>query len=205
MNNAKLSLRNSLREMRRQLSSERVANLSRAIVSHVVSAPFYQRARTIGLYHPIDNEVDPTPLLLDVACSEKKFFLPLADKTTGSLCFVPYVPGDPLRLGVFGILEPIPVAHQAVVTDTFQLDLILLPLVGFDRSGCRLGFGGGYYDRMLSDTRHFPGRSMSRVGLAYGFQELPVVPREPHDVLLDGVVTEQGVCELNEKKDLGGR
>ncbi|MBF0125902.1 MAG: 5-formyltetrahydrofolate cyclo-ligase [Magnetococcales bacterium] len=193
MNDPKTTLRQSLRLSRQQLSRDQVVVRSSAIVRHVVTARFYQRARRIGLYQPIDNEVDPSLLLLDAACSGKEIFLPIADKRTRSLRFVPYHSGEPLRQGSFGILEPVPSTLDPGLPDPGQLDLIFQPLVGFDRSGGRLGFGGGYYDRALSrhGGRDFSGTQL--VGLAYAFQEVPVVPRQPHDVPMGWVVTEAGV------------
>ncbi|MBF0438643.1 MAG: 5-formyltetrahydrofolate cyclo-ligase [Magnetococcales bacterium] len=193
MNDLKAALRQHLRDARMQLSSERVATLSSAIVRHLVAARFYQRARTIGLYHPTDNEVDPSSLLHDAECAGKTIFLPIVEKKRHSLRFVPFRSGDPLRVGAYGILEP---TTDEQGLDCLQLDLILQPLVGFDGSGCRLGFGGGYYDRALANSGVSGSSATVQVGLAYGFQEVPVLPREPHDRLMEWVVTEHGVRQF---------
>ncbi len=194
MNDSKAILRQRLRATRKQLSTERVTSFSSAIVQHVVVAPFYQRARTIALYCPTDNEVDPTSLLLDAACSGKAIYLPVVDKSTRSLRFLPYLPGDSLSLGAFGILEPLPNAHHPLISENFRFDLIFQPLVGFDRSGVRLGYGGGYYDRTLSGSGVGAVFASELVGLAYSFQEVPEMPAQPHDVRMGRVVTEFGVC-----------
>lgn len=188
MNDIKAMLRLGLRQMRKQLSIDQVNSFSLAIFRHVVAAPFYQQAHTIGCYYPIDNEVDPSLLLLDAADSGKKIFLPIVEKKSGILRFVAYRPGDPLRLGVFGILEPILPARSSVDWNSGSPDVIFQPLVGFDGFGGRLGYGGGYYDRTLSHDC-----ASLLVGLAYGFQEVPVVPHEFHDVRMGHVVTELGV------------
>ncbi|MBF0295869.1 MAG: 5-formyltetrahydrofolate cyclo-ligase [Magnetococcales bacterium] len=186
----KAALRRELRGMRQRMSAKEITERSGTIVRHVASASFYQRARTIGLYHPTDNEVDPSRLFLDAAATGKEIFLPIPDKSSRSLSFVAYRPGDPMHVGSFGILEPIP---SGSVVDADRLDLIFLPLVGFDRLGCRLGFGGGYYDRTLARLEGEDAQALRLTGLAYAFQELPSIPRAPHDVMMGRVVTENGV------------
>jgi 5-formyltetrahydrofolate cyclo-ligase len=90
--------------------------------------------------------------------------------------------GAPLYPSGFGTLAPPDDAPRA------EPDIILMPLLGFDRLGTRLGYGGGYYDRTLEALSHKP----KLIGFAFAAQELEHVPREPHDVPLDAVVTEKG-------------
>ncbi len=85
--------------------------------------------------------------------------------------------------GLYGIKEP---AHPDFVDFSFP-DLILVPGLAFSEKGDRLGFGKGYYDRFLSEAKGL------KVGLCYGFQIVPSLPSEPHDVRLDAVITESGV------------
>ena len=91
--------------------------------------------------------------------------------------------GTPLYEAGFGTLAPSELAPQV------EPDVILMPLLGFDSRGTRLGYGGGYYDRTLEKLRKKP----RLIGLAFAAQELEIVPREAHDVPLDMVITEQGV------------
>ncbi|MBF0271084.1 MAG: 5-formyltetrahydrofolate cyclo-ligase [Magnetococcales bacterium] len=196
MDHTKATLRQRLRAERRALSAERVAELSAVIVRHVANAPFYQRARRIGLYLPVDNEVDPTSLFHTAAPIGQTCFLPVVDTSTRSMGFVPYRPGDPLRPGAFGIPEPVTAPDGAGSLDINELDLVVQPLIGFDRTGCRLGFGGGYHDRALAARGSAP--APIRMGLAYAFQETPSLPREPHDILMGWVATEQGMLCCNE-------
>jgi 5-formyltetrahydrofolate cyclo-ligase len=71
-------------------------------------------------------------------------------------------------------------------------DIILMPLLGFDAAGTRLGYGGGYYDRTLAALHKRP----KLIGLAFAVQELPLIPRESHDVPLDAVITESGLRQF---------
>ncbi|MBF0339958.1 MAG: 5-formyltetrahydrofolate cyclo-ligase, partial [Magnetococcales bacterium] len=121
----------------------------------------------------------------------RQVYLPVVDKSTHGMCFVAYRTGDPLRIGAYGISEPARDPACTECREIGELDLLFQPLIGFDRTGCRLGFGGGYHDRALAAS---PTRSrVERVGLAYGFQEVPSLPRESHDASMGWVVTEAGV------------
>ncbi|MBF0158107.1 MAG: 5-formyltetrahydrofolate cyclo-ligase [Magnetococcales bacterium] len=186
------SLRRSLLQQRQQQPSGQVAVLSRAICHHVLTHSCYQNARAIALYWPIHHEVDPTLLIQPAHDSGKTILLPVIVSTTSyQLCLAPFRPGDPLLPGPFGILQP------ACLTDTVschqldQIDVLFMPVVGFDTQGGRLGYGGGYYDRCLAATAASC-RSPCRVGLAYQWQQLEILPLQPHDVRLQSVVTEQG-------------
>ncbi|MEO5345421.1 MAG: 5-formyltetrahydrofolate cyclo-ligase [Magnetococcus sp. YQC-9] len=193
MEPSKASLRQRLRAERRALSEDQVAGLSATIVRQIVTARFYQDACTIGLYLPFDHEVDPSSLFQKAVSDGKKLHLPIVDAASRCMRFVGYQPGDPLRVGAYGILEPCVAPSGMGGLDPLDLDLLLQPLIGFDRAGVRLGFGGGYHDRALA-ARAISLRPVC-AGLAYAFQELPALPCEPHDVLMDWVVTEREVVE----------
>ena len=99
--------------------------------------------------------------------------------------------GDPQRLKAnrFGILEPMVDSREWL--DAAQLDVILLPLVAFDRRGHRLGSGAGYYDRALALRAGRPAPPLL-VGLAHSCQEVQLIPAEPWDIPMDAVATERG-------------
>jgi 5-formyltetrahydrofolate cyclo-ligase len=93
-----------------------------------------------------------------------------------------------LRRGALGLPQPVPARP---LRGARGLDLVILPLLGFDARGGRLGNGGGYYDRALAGPR--AGRRPLRLGHAYAAQELPKVPAETWDLRLDAVLTERGI------------
>ena len=104
--------------------------------------------------------------------------------------FVRYQPGELLRLNRFNISEPASAAHIALVE---QLDLMLVPLIAFDRTGHRLGMGKGYYDTALASYRTqrvFQGRPFL-CGIGHTCQEVPAIPPDPWDLRLDAVLTER--------------
>ena len=103
-----------------------------------------------------------------------------------------YAADSTLQRDYFGIPEPI--VRPRYQLRARDLDCVLLPLVAFDAQGFRLGMGGGYYDSSFAFLGQPPQRSKPRlIGLAYGFQYIQQLPRDPWDITLDGVVTEQGL------------
>ncbi|MBF0322406.1 MAG: 5-formyltetrahydrofolate cyclo-ligase, partial [Magnetococcales bacterium] len=135
-----------------------------------------------------DNEVDTSYLLASALRWGKRVFLPVTNRQKKSMQFVRYQEETPLHGGAFGIPEPVPDAHDPAIDTPGGLDLLFLPLVGFDRRGARLGYGGGFFDRFLEAHPRPP-----LIGLAYGFQEVATLPQDPLDVRLDGVVTEREI------------
>lgn len=158
--------------------------------------PFLE-ARSVGFYKAVDNEVDPSCLFLHTAHLNKLFFLPVTDRESRKLRFVHFRPGDALRPGAFGILEPLVPSVDSGCDSVDEIDLLFVPLVGFDLDGFRLGFGGGYYDRLLARDGECSVVRQSlkplRVGLGFGCQQVEKLPQEPHDVPLHYVITEDGV------------
>lgn len=151
-----------------------------------VSSPVFRNSGRIGVYLPNDGEMDPRPLLRRAWSMGKRCYLPVLD-TLGSnrLWFVPYHAGDALRINRYDILEPVRPARDRVRAGA--LDLILAPLVAFDRQGHRLGMGGGYYDRSLAFLRHRRYWRRPRLyGLAFEFQRVERLSAAAWDVALDG-------------------
>ena len=178
---SKSLLRARLRASRRQLGEAERNSAALALCRHVIDLPLWSRARRVALYMAGDGEIPTGPLAALCRTAEKRLFLPVmgSDRT---LSFIAWETGVPLVRNGFGIEEP-PAGAEPV--DVAQLDIIFMPLVGWDRQGGRLGMGGGYYDRSLNGVR-----GPLLVGLAYALQETPRLPRDEWDVPLDFVVTE---------------
>ncbi|MEO5377394.1 MAG: 5-formyltetrahydrofolate cyclo-ligase [Magnetococcus sp. DMHC-6] len=199
---SKETIRKQLRLCRKNLTQEQIFSLSRIVFQFVTTLRVYQEASSIGLYFPIDNEVDTALLFENAHCLGKKVYVPVVDKSSSALRFVLISPDAQLQSGAFGILEPL---HREELLDPWHssgleaLDLLFVPLLGFDRQGGRLGFGGGYYDRALAAGLKMGANGLNRpllVGLAYHFQEVDQLPSEPHDILLNLVVSTSGVYRI---------
>lgn len=142
--------------------------------------------RTVAAYCPRRGEVDALTVLEGLMALGAYGALPIVEKGTKVLRFAPWKPCDTLTPGAFGILEP-------QNKDAVRPDIILLPLLAFDRKGTRLGEGGGYYDATLAALRSDGHAHPLSIGLAYAQQMcLFSLPRQAHDEPLDWVVTPAG-------------
>lgn len=138
-------------------------------------------------YHPFRDEADPRRLMAALAALGHRLALPCVFAARSALVFREWKSGDSLKPNAYGIAEPLAEAVELVP------DAVLVPLLAFDASGHRLGYGGGYYDRTFEALP--PRRRL--IGIAYSGQEISAVPREAHDHRLDIIVTENGVRRLH--------
>ncbi len=173
-----------LRTKRRNLGQAEQKQAALSVVQHLQAFPPFLWAKTIGTYWPVQGELD----LRGLQCRANQHqYLPILQEDVfpwaGKGLLFGLAKG-PLLKNRFGIPEP---STTEFVTPE-QLDLVLLPLVGFDRFGQRMGMGGGYYDRALAHAS-----STLKIGVGYSFQELKQITSNPWDVPLDAVVTEKGL------------
>ncbi len=180
VNQLKNRLRMELKQIRQNLTQEQIHALSQAICKRLSKLEVFKNAKKIGLYLPFNNEVSLLPLL----DFDKQFFVPVVQKDL-SLKFFPYHQGDSTCLNQFKIAEP---NKQNIDIPFNQLDIILIPLLGFNPQGHRLGMGKGCYDRTLKNIQ-----KPLLIGVGYGFQELSNLINESHDLMLDYIVTEKQV------------
>jgi len=145
------------------------------------------RPGIVAGYWPMRTELDCRPLLHALSHARRVVALPVVLAPATPLGFRRWQPGDALVPGGFGTLVPSPQAAEV------EPDILLVPLLAFDRQGRRLGYGGGFYDRTLAALR--ARRSIVALGVAYAVQEMPDLPSDALDQPLDAVVTEQGVIE----------
>ncbi len=186
----KLPLRRDFRELRRKLTASQQERAGHALFDVVSPLPQYRHARRLAFYLPNDGEIDPGTLLEHCVQGGKTCYLPVVHPSGHNrLHFVRYDPNAPLLLNRFGIAEP-RLTHSRIAP-VWTLDIIFLPLVAFDRSGTRLGMGGGYYDRSLAHASARKTQKPLLIGLAHSCQEVGVLPRAPWDVALHMVATEK--------------
>ncbi len=184
-------LRTRLRAARRALTPAQQRHAARAMLRNVLHLSELRAARCIALYWPNDGEMDTQPLLKRLKRMRKRCFLPrLSSLSHDRLWFVPA--GARLRKNCFGIPEPLAPARARLRAS--ELDLVFLPLVGFDRRGNRLGMGGGFYDRTFAFLR---ARSVWRrpqlIGLAHACQEVERIEAATWDVPLAAIVTDREI------------
>lgn len=186
-------LRQSIRKQRLALSEgERQAHADQ-LFGHLATHPLFQRSKRIAGFIANDGEMDPTLLLGYALEMKRSCYLPVLNQLHGNrLWFAPLHAESILTPNRYSILEPKLFPPKPI--PIWSLDLVLTPLVAFDRFGGRVGMGGGYYDRTFSH----PKRSTNRrrpflLGIAHSFQETKKIQLNPWDIPLDGIATEQGV------------
>jgi 5-formyltetrahydrofolate cyclo-ligase len=183
-------LRAELRAKRRALSPEHREHAARLVARNVDRAFRLRAGMRVAIYAAMPEELDTAPLIELAFARRCRVFLPRIDRRTIEIDFHELLADAPKTTNHLGILEP---TGTATVPARW-LDLVLLPLVGFDALGARLGMGGGYYDRTFAFRNiHTAWRGPRLVGIAYSFQQLPAIACAVHDVRMDAVATEKGV------------
>lgn len=172
----KQRLRQEMRSSIAAMPMELCAHLSALLRGRLQECDAWVKARTIFGFFPMSSEPD---WLGDVWPEDKILALPRIEGET--MRFFRVRSRDDLVVGPFGILQP------AVGEEITEGDLVIVPGVAFTRAGARLGRGKGFYDRWLE------GRGVLKLGVCFSAQVVEAVPREGHDVRMDGVVTEVGV------------
>lgn len=176
----KAELRRQLQAENRRHSPEERAIASRKICDQVRNQPLWQTAAKVLFYMPLQEEPDITLLIHEALASGKVAAFPRFDSENRHYLACAITNTSDLQPGKFGIPEP---TQGCPLIPLNELDFLLVPGVGFTLTGRRLGRGKGYYDRLLAEAR---GR---KCGVAFDWQVAVEVPAEPHDVLLDCIVT----------------
>jgi 5-formyltetrahydrofolate cyclo-ligase len=182
---AKAVLRTRMRRLRRSLSAE---HPDAAIAAAGLIPEHLLRSAVVAGYAPIGGEFDPEPAMRRFAEVGARLARPAVRDRQGGLEFHVWREGDPLSPDALGVPAPLPASERVIP------DLILAPLLAFDRRGGRLGQGGGYFDRAIAGLR--ARGPLFVLGLAFAGQEVGEVPLEAHDAWLDAVLTEAGYFEV---------
>jgi 5-formyltetrahydrofolate cyclo-ligase len=183
---SKVELRKNLRARRAELAHAS-PDFARDVAEHVAALKIADGS-VVGGYIAIHDEADPHLLLKKLTLQNCTLAFPRVHARDEPLAFHRWNAGQNLQRGAYGILEPLkdwPLAYPKI---------LLVPLLAFDTSGHRLGYGGGYYDRTLDFLR--ANSTVRAIGVAYAGQEVPELPHEAHDHPLDAVITENGVREF---------
>ena len=184
-------LRRLLRHNRRALSPAEQRQAAKGLYRQLAQNPLFRRARHVSLYLPMDGEIDPRLLLRAAQKRGKTTYLPvLSAWPRTKMVFQRVRPGEKFKPNRFRIPEPrINARRQRKI---WTLDLVLMPLVGFDPEGGRLGMGGGFYDRSLAyRARRKTWRKPILLGLAHECQKVATLAVASWDVPLTGTVTDK--------------
>src|SRR3954451_3910460 len=164
----------------------------RAQAAETIAARAFPLAITPGTivsgFMPLKTEINPLPLMRKLGQRDAQLALPAIAGRGKPLTMRAFAFGDELASGQWGIREPKADAGEVVP------DILLVPLLAFDRSGHRIGYGAGYYDMTIAKARSI--KPAVAVGIAFAAQEIPEVPVTPRDARLDLVLTEREVIDL---------
>jgi len=186
------SIRYYVAKKRCALSDDEIKQKSLLISENLFRLDSFKLAKRIALYSPILNEVRTNRVFLKSIEMEKEVYFPRVNGS--SLDFYRIHDLKQLKPGKFGVLEP---ECNLFKIDPLQINLFIIPGLAFDNSGNRLGFGKGYYDRILINIPE-----QNRVGLSYSFQILDSVPANDNDQKVGIIVTELGI--VFSRRNLGG-
>lgn len=181
LSNEKKKLRKRLKTARNAMSKNQRIEAENQISAFFISN--FSGYTHYGAYYPINNEVDILPILRLLSEARKNLSLPCIH--TDHLLFHHWQLGAPLNKTKY-TFEPSKTAPAA------SPEIILTPLIGFDRKGYRLGYGGGYYDHYYKSHKN-----VVKVGIAFAFQEVDQLPIEDHDQRLDFIITEKEILSCS--------
>ncbi len=187
LRNSVLARRDALEDALRIELSLQAAHC--AVASGPLSPGSLQPGTIVSGFLPIRSEIDPRPLLFDLAQRRARLCLPVVVSDT-KIEFREFLRDAPLVPGKFGTLVPGDGAQR------LDPQIVILPLSVFDRKGGRIGYGAGYYDRAIARLIS-KGRPPCVIGLGFSMQEVDSVPMEPHDKPMDAMVTELGFCRFD--------
>jgi 5-formyltetrahydrofolate cyclo-ligase len=166
-------------ERRNKLNSLEIAKRSKSIQEFVINSKEFQQAKVVGAYFAFGSEVTTELIIEQAKTLVKKIALPRVEED--KITFYELSSIKSLIRGRFGIMEPPPSVPIS------EIDILVVPGIAFDKTGNRLGYGKGYYDRLMSGKQTFS------IGLAYSFQLLENLPYDRYDKRLDAIASEDGL------------
>jgi 5-formyltetrahydrofolate cyclo-ligase len=185
------TLRNTLRERRRQLPPAARIAAAESLAERLLALPFAPSAGFVAGYWAMDGEIALHAWQMRLP-PDVRYCLPVLAGDR-HLRFAPWRPGEALSANRFGIPEP----SETETLPAEAMSMIVLPLVGFDIAGQRLGMGGGWYDRSLAFRRDRSAPPPWLVGAGFAVQRIDALPTEPWDIPLDAVCTESDIFILH--------
>lgn len=190
----KIEIRKQLQQKRRAITLIEREQAGVDAAKWFSSHKLFHQSKNIGCYLALKDEFDCAPLIEAIWQAKKNCYLPVLSTTEDLfLDFALYHRSDPLHYNRYKILEP---ENKNIIAPS-ELDVVIMPLVGFDLQGHRLGMGGGYYDRTFAFLLQKPVKKPVMVGLGYQAQQVDALPHDEWDVSVDGILTEQGFTTIS--------
>lgn len=179
---SKKLIRKHILEERRNISKQEKEEKDRKILKEILSSKEYKEAKKIFVYVSLKDEVDTIELIRAALGDNKEVFVPYVISKDEGMIAVKIKSLEDLESGSYGILEPKDISNT--IEDKNQLDLIIAPAVAMTKTGYRIGYGGGFYDRFLQDI----GENTVAIVIVYKEQLIDNIPVEPHDYIFTNVI-----------------
>lgn len=162
---------------------------SQLIAKLFLESNIYKNCGQLMSYMSLGNEVDVTEISKQACQDKKKLAVPITNDKTCEIAACYVNPGTEFKIGAFSVMEP----KTKELADIADIDVVLVPGIAFDRSGVRIGFGKGCYDRFLKNAEAV------KVGVCYEFQVCDMLDCQVHDIKMDFLITEKGFMACNDK------
>ncbi len=179
----KEELRNKIKALRKCLARQEILEKSDIIYNKLFELEKINQAKTVMVYIDAFNEVRTDKIIKKLLDDGKKVCAPITDKSTKTITAYYFVDSKDFVKGAYGILEP-PKTH---IADISQIDVAIIPGIAFDKSGNRMGFGEGYYDRFLSRLEG------TKIGICYKFQCEYNIDADEYDIPMDYIINEEEI------------
>ena len=188
----KQALRTKMKQLRKSIDAAKVEQASNLIVNNCLDGINWESVKSIQIYLPIADhkEVDTWPLIRHLWKTEPHVSVSVPVMRNGRLYSTPIKEDTVLQPAQYGTIEPL---QPTLLPGNHKFDVVIVPVLGFDRRGHRLGYGKGYYDRFLNEL------SAIKIGFAYAESEVkPNIPSESHDATLNYVSTEEELLKCKQ-------
>lgn len=182
---SKSKIRKRILNVRNNMSKEDVKKNSNAIMDKITSLDIYKHSKVVFIYMDFKNEVITSNLIKHMLSEKKRVVIPYTDSINTVLIPSEITKESDLKQNSFGYYEP----KSILPVNIEEIDLVIVPGVVFDKNLNRIGFGKGYYDKILNRLKP----SAKKVALAHDFQVLEDIPAEEHDVKMDMIITEKNI------------
>lgn len=182
---SKSKIRKRILNVRNNMSKEDVKKNSNAIMDKITSLDIYKQSKVVFIYMDFKNEVITSNLIKHMLSEKKRVVIPYTDSINTVLIPSEITKESDLKQNSFGYYEP----KSILPVNIEEIDLVIVPGVVFDKNLNRIGFGKGYYDKILNRLKP----SAKKIALAHDFQVLEDIPAEEHDVKMDMIITEKNI------------
>lgn len=182
---SKSKIRKRILNVRNNMSKEDVKKNSNAIMDKITSLDIYKHSKVVFIYMDFKNEVITSNLIKHMLSEKKRVVIPYTDSINTVLIPSEITKESDLKQNSFGYFEP----KSILPVNIEEIDLVIVPGVVFDKNLNRIGFGKGYYDKILNRLKP----SAKKIALAHDFQVLEDIPAEEHDVKMDMIITEKNI------------